>query len=465
MKKILSLLSHSKTTKLTKDHCHTRNGNGNRMTLRQVLLVAALTILSMSAVGQTYTNTSTCYGTITRSDAVSGKRMHYIKTGPTSGKLLLGFIFGGNNPYANCYSITGYNINDFTIFNDTVYFCGEDANGVGFYGWTRASGLNCTFNVYKLYNNSTTTSSDISRIKVFRSGQDLNVLLIGAYHQSSSVAYRSIFHIKNHGTCTVAYSSVEYFEDIALLDDYVVTIERKRTRDYPHEPHYMRVLNRTSFTLYDALFDYYSFWSQGIESVGNVKLQATDSNNLVSVYCKDSAYHINAYSVSSTGVLSLHKYYTIPTGILPTIGDVAYNSYDKTLAILLNIDTVGTAMFYDCTSYPTITLTSSKYPKIGSVNPPYETKLLSLTNYLSTGFAVTGYSGNKIVFWNTLGSNCGLQRQLSVTSTESSNSRALGATTRNTLNLHYSSFSKSLDPYGVTTQCQTLMPPTPIVGE
>jgi len=423
--------------------------------MRQVLLIAASIIMTTPAVGQTYISSNPGNSSvITRSNDVGNKRMHYVKTGPTSGRFLSGLVLGGNNSYFSSRDISGYNINDFTIFNDTVYFCGEDASGVGFYGWVKPSGLTWTYNIYKLYNNSAITSSDISRIRVFRSGQDLNVLLIGAYHQSSSVAYRSIFHIKNHSTCAVAYSSVEYFEDIALLDDYVVTIERKKTRDYPHEPHYMRVLNRTSFTLYDALFDYYSFWNTGIESVGNVRLQATDGNNLVSVYCKDTAYHINAYSVNSSGILYLHKYYTIPTDTLPTIGDVAYNNYDKTMAILHNLDTVGTAMFYDCTSFPNITLLDAKYPTIWYSSLQNEPKLLSVTRKPTSNFVITGVLDDRITFWNTQSVYCGLPRQLSMTSTESSVSTTYGETTKSTLNIHNSSFALSgIGFYYITTMC------------
>ncbi|MCR4811190.1 MAG: hypothetical protein K5867_01150, partial [Bacteroidales bacterium] len=195
---------------------------------------------------------------------------------------------------------------------------------------------------------------------------------------------KSIFHVKNNSTCTLAWGEVEAFDDVEILDNYVVTVERKADRFPNNYGQYMRVLNKTSFSLYDNLFDFYYDWDQRT-TTAPVQLQAVGDNRFVSVYPYDTAYYFNAYSVSS-GNISLHKYYTVPTGIQPTIGDVAYNSYDKTLAILLNIDTMGTAMFYNCTSYPTITLTTSKYPKIGSANPPYETRLLSLTNYSSSGF-------------------------------------------------------------------------------
>ena len=440
MKKSLSLLSCNITQKTMKNQFHTRI-HGLRATLCRALLPLGLLLLAVPAFGQTYVgNASNCIGTITRSNDAGGKRMHYIKTGSTSGYFALGFSLG-NNPTCGSHNITGYTINDFTVLNDTIYFCGDDANGVGFYGWARAYGLSWTYHIYKIYNSTTFTSSNISRIKVFRSGQDLNVLLIGTYRGSIFASYRSIFHIKNNDTCTVAYGDVEYFEDIAVLDDYVVAIARKKTRDYPHEPHYLRVLNKNSFTLNDTLFDYYHYWNPGIESVGNVRLQAMGLNNLVSVYCKDTAYYINTYSVNSNGVLSQHNYYTIATNTLPTIGDVAYSSTNKTLAVLHNIDTMGTAMFYDCTSFPNITLSSSIYPFVDFISPTdlVQTKLLSVTKSPSSYFVITGIYGNKPVFWKTLESFCHLERQMSVASTETYNSRAYGETHRTTMNIHYSS--------------------------
>ena len=454
MKKSLSLLSCNTTQKTMESPRHTRR-HMLRAALCRALFPLGLLLLAMPAFGQTYVgNVSNCIGTITRSNDAGSKRTHYIKFGPTSGCFTSGFSLG-NNPAFGGYEISGYTINDFTILNDTIYFCGEDTNGVGLYGWVRASGLSWTFHIYKIRNNLLSSSSNITKIKVFRSGQDLNVLLVGTYRRNIFSSYRSVFHIRNNDTCTVAYGDVEYFEDIAVLDDYVVAIARKKTRDYPHEPHYMRVLNKNSFTLNDPLFDYYHYWSPGIESVGNVRLQATGANNLVSVYCKDTAYYINTYSVDNNGILTQHNYYTIDTDTLPTIGDVAYNNTNKTLAVLHNIDTMGTAMFYDCTYFPNITLSSSIYPFVDYVSPTdfVQTKLLSVTKSPSSYFVITGTYGNKPVFWNTHEIFCHLERQLSVTLTETSNSREYGATHHAIMDIHHSSFTSSNAIYQLEGKC------------
>ena len=465
MKKTLSLLSCNKTTKLTKDHCHTRNGNRIRITLRQALLVAAVTMLSMSAVGQTYTGTSTCYGTITRNDDVSGKRMHYIKTGPTSGWFVPGFIYGGNNPYSEIREVSGYNINDFTIFNDTVYFCGEDSSGVGFYGWTSTQNdqnFQWTFHIYKLRDNFLRYVTDVRHIKVFRSGQDLNVLLIGTYKYQPFLnpvkLYSSLIHVQNNNTCTMAYSSATYFEDVAILDDYVATIERKGGRDYSREGHYLRLLNKSQFTLNDTLFDIYYSWDM-VPSIGHVRLQGMDTNRFVSVYRNDTAYYFNVYSVNN-GDLVFHKYYKVLTNTMPDIGDVAYSSSSRTLVVLHNIDTSGTAMFYNCSSFPNITLANSSYPYIGYVpgnnQLDKQTRLLSVTR----NFFITGISADNVVFWNTSASNCQRQRQMSVVSLDEEIHKDHEPISSATMTVSHSTFMKGYTMFGVSTKCQSFSPGT-----
>ena len=458
MKKSLSLLSCNTTQKTMESPRHTRR-HMLRAAICRALLPLGLLLLAMPAFGQTYVgNASNCIGTITRSNDDGTKRIHYVKNGQLSGDFFSDFTPGSPESGFTCHSITGYDITDFVVFNDTVYICGEDANGVGFYGWTSAPNtLNAswTFHIYKLYNNSSTFINQLLRIRVFRSGSDLNVLLIGMYKQSGTNSYSSIIHVKNNDTCTLAYQNDDCFYDIAILNDYVVTIEEKGgIRN--HNGHQMRVLYKSSFSLYDGLFDYYHAWGQ-VQSVGRLWFQAADGNNLVSVYRDERGYYFNAYSVSS-GFLIFHKYYTVLTSSMPTIGDVAYNSHNKTLAILHNIDTVGTATFYNCTSFPTITLSSSEYPALYNFpNPDPQTKLLSVTKRpSSSNFVVTGICQNKPVFWNT--TYCGEPREIPLTSANSSIERLLWSTIRTTMNTHYSTFTSLSSSCRVTNDCEALAP-------
>lgn len=465
MKKLLSLLSHSKTTKPTKDHCHTRNGNRSRITIRQALLVAALVMLSMPVFGQIYTGTSICKGSITRSDAVSGDCMHYVKTGSTSGYFMSELVDDNLFSYGNLHPISGYDINDFVIFNDTVYICGVDENGIGFYGWTDApSTLNANwiFVIYKLYDNADIFITNVNRIKVFRSGNDLNVLLVGTYRQSDSNSYGTIIHAKNNSVCTLAYQYGDSFNDVAILEDYVVTIEEKGDCRYPHNGHQMRVLNKNQFSLYDTLFDYYSDWGQR-QSFGRIRLQATDNNNFVSIYRDEWGYYFNTFSVN-IGSIVFYKYYTVATSALPNIGEVAYNSNTKTLAILHNIDTIGTVAFYDCSSFPNITLSSSSYPRIyDQGNQDRQTKLLSVTESpLSAYFVLSGICQNYPIIWKTASQICISQRQLSLTAAEASIERLYWATNRINMAIHQNTYTSFHDYCGLNIKCQS--PHFPIIG-
>lgn len=447
MKKSLSLLSCNTTQKTMESPRHTRR-HMLRAAICRALFPLGLLLLAMPAFGQTYVgNASNCIGTITRSNDNGTKRMHYVKDGPTSGCFLSGLTSSGNQTYFGSHTISGYDIKDFTVFNDTLYICGQDADGDGFYGWARPTGVTWTFYMYKLRN----SAINISKIRVFRSGQDLHVLLVGTYCINMFLSYRSVFHVKNNSICTVAYHVDEYFEDIAVLGNYVVTIARKGARDLLHEPHYLRVLHKNLFTLGDTLFDNYYAWHHGTESVGSVRLQATGADRFVSVFCRDSAYYINAYTVDSNGLLTHHKKYTIPTGTPPTIGDVAYNSTDSMLVILHNIDTVGTAAFYNCTSFPNMTLSNSQYPDISFNQGP---KLLSVTRRPTSNFVISGICQNRFVYWDTR--TCEMRRELFATSSSAGDGRLTWAPTRDTIYMRQRTYASPSGMYPVEPDCAGL---------
>ena len=424
------------------------------------IFMVALTIIATPIMGQTYTKNAHVEETITRSNDDGSKRMHYVKTGTTNGVFLSSFV--ANGIFFTSHQISGYKINDFTIFNDTVYFCGEDNNGMGIYGWTSTindQNFNWTFHVYKIYDNASTFTTDIRRIKVFRSGQDLNVLLIGMYKAGGSSQYGSVMHIKNNSTCTIAYLNSDFFDDVAILDNYVVTIERKGNGRAPYnDAHQMRVLNKNQFSLYDALFDYYHAIGQ-IQSLGRLWLQAANNNNrFFSVYRDNVGFYFNTFSVNGTGSLICNNYFSIATSSMPTIGDVAYNDYDKTLAILYNIDTVGTAAFFNCASFHSIYLSSANYPSIyilGTTDP--QTKLFSVTKQPSSSdFVITGICHNKLVFWNTI--NCNPSRQLSLTSIDGSLDRYLWAPNRTTIDITHLTFMSPNSEYYIYEDCVPVTP-------
>lgn len=451
MKKSLPLLSCNTTQKTMKNQRHKLIPNVSHSSLDKTIFTVVLTLLLTPTFGQSYYGNAYSEETITRSNSVGSNRMHYVKTGPTSGVFLLGLTSGGNPQYFSSYHISGYNINDFMIFNDTIYICGEDDHGIGFYGWTSGANTDWTFHIYRLYDNEKTFMTNVSRIRVFRSGQDLNVLLIGLYKLGGNYTYGSILHAKNNSMCTIAYANGDFFNDIAILDGYVVTIEQKGGKADGHQ---MRVLHKVPFSLYDTLFDTYYAWGQ-VQSFGRLWFQATDNNSLVSVYRDGVGYYINTFSVNS-GSLVFHNYNSIATSAMPDINDVAYNSYSKTLAILHNIDTVGTASFFDCTLFPNITLSYSSCPRIyglGWSDP--QTRLFSVTRLpLSSNFVVSGICQNRSVFWNTTSQDCQTYRQFSSTPASANIDHFLWATARTTIKMDYQTYKTPLEQYEVATGCE-----------
>ena len=467
MKKSLSLLPCNTARKTMKSQRHTRI-HGLRATLCRALFPLAVLLLAVPALGQTYMkNNEYSKGVITRSNEAGGKRMNYVKLTNTSGYFMSEPVDENSSCTYNAHPISGYDISDFTIFNDTLYICGEDANGVGFYGWTSAPNTlnaNWTFHIYKLYDNSSTFIDQLLRIRVFRSGSDLNVLLIGMYRQSVLNSYSSILHVKNNNACTLAYVTGECFYDFAILGDYVVTIEEKGGIRY-HNGHYMRVLNKNAFSLYDVLFDYSYSYGQ-IQSIGRLWLQAADVNNFVSVYRDEMGYYFNAFSVSG-GNLLFHKYYAVATSIMPTIGDVAYNNQNKSLAILHNEDTSGTVSIFNCTSFPNIILSDARYPRINNVGTDPQTKLLSVAKIPgSTEFVIGGVFHDHPVIWKTASENCKVQRQISVTSANSVIDGSTWVANRTTMTLNQSTYT-SYHEYGIWgIYCQSpQFPVLPPVGQ
>lgn len=406
------------------------------------LLVASLLVLFIFTGGaccQTFVyNNNNCSGSITRK--VGSRHFYYMKTGPYSGE------FFSHNPSSTIITdnkYNGYNIQDFTIAGDTVFICGEDASGKGFYGWAKTTGpfsVSWKFNIYKLYDSESVYVTDVKRIRVFNSNGNQHVLLIGRYVDTTAHLYRnSIVHIKNNSQCYAAYSPVEHFDDIAVLDEYVVTIERKTAKDYISDPHYMRVLHKNNFSLYDTLFDYYSNWHYR-RSIERIFLQTVGTNILVSIFNEDTAYYMNTYSVVND-TLQFHKCHIVHTDTVPTIQDVSYNDQTSEIIVLHGSDTSSIASVYSSSLFPILTWVSSAYPKINNALLSPYTSLNSVTPRSNTDFAITGTNHNKLVIWWK--PVCSLAREHSMTGFFSSMRRAYGCTTRVPISIHSTTLSRS----------------------
>ena len=429
-----------------------RSSRRSRWLPHRVIALLGVLFVAVPAIGQTYISTATqCEGTISRRSDTGSRRVHYLKTGPADGFFVAGSSLTiGNNIHYPRYLLNGYNVNDFTFCNDTVYFCGEDTAGIGFYGWISAQNMGIeiiwTYHFYRLYDDDDTYVTDVRHIEAFRSGGSLNVLLIGTYNHNGVLSKKSLIHVKDNSACTLAWGSVDAFDEVVVLDDYVVTANRKASRDNGHYAQYMRVLSKTPFTLYDSLFDYYSNWAERTTE-GFVSAQGVGGNRLATAFYSDTAYYVNTFTVDS-GILALHNCYTVATSAMPSIGDMAYNGSDSTLVILHNIDTVGTALFFDCSAFPVLSISRSEYPSLSFIGAP---TLLSAAKRSSDSYIVTGIMNGHPFSWNT--QSCGIQRQNTITGIETGISRALGATQRTTIGIQYNTSNENPEYFSVVPQC------------
>ena len=423
----------------------------------------------MPIFGQTYVSTGSdvCLSTISRNPTGSYP-VHYMKTGPYSGKIMFSFTYMNNIYSFKTLPITNYNVNDISVVGNTIYFCGEDSLSHGFYGvCKRGSGVNPPYyiRIYKLYNADVDYITSVQRIRVFCDGADTNVLLIGNYlHKVQNFNKSAIVHIKNNSVCTVSYGSVEHFDDVEVLDDYVVAVARKGGGGLRHEPHYMRVLNKSSFSLYDTLFDYYYGWDRR-ESTSRILLQKTNGDSLVSVYHTDNyGYYFNTYAVNSNGILQLYNYTKVdPAGYHVKVSDVSYNSSNRTLSIVHNSDTIGYASHFSCSSFPAVSYVNSYSTQFDLIiSGGNKDTLLSVAPMSSNGLYVTGIKNNKMLFWK-MPNGCDDIVQFNTGTTNSQINSSLGPTIKTSLGIHQTSFQLTVGGKPFTENCSVIVPfPVPL---
>ena len=417
----------------------------------------------MPVFGQTYISTGpdVCLSTISRNPTGSYP-VHYMKTGPYSGKIMFNFT-NVNGVYSfKTLPITNYNVNDLTVVGNTIFFCGEDSLSTGFYGvCKRGSGVNPPYyiRIYKLYNADVDYITSVQRIRVFCDGADTNVLLIGNYlHKVQNFNKSAIVHIKNNSVCTVSYGSVEHFDDVEVLDDYVVAVARKGGGGLRHEPHYMRVLNKSGISLYDTLFNYYYGWDRR-ESTSRILLQKTNGDSLVSVYHTDNCgYYFNTYAVNSNGILQLYNYTKVdPAGVHIKVSDVSYNSSNRTLSIVHNSDRIGYASHFNCTSFPVVSYSNSYSTEFVTPIVCNKDTLFSVAPMLPNGFYATGIKNNKMLFWK-MPNGCDDIVQFNTGTTNSQINSSLGPTIKTSLGIHQTSFQLTVGGKPFTENCYGIVP-------
>lgn len=418
----------------------------------------------MPLFGQTYISggSDVCLSTISRNPA-GNYTVHYMKTGPYSGKILFGFtIFNNTTSSFTALPIVNYNVNDVSVVGNTIFICGEDSLSNGFYGvCKRGNGFFPPYyvRIYRLYNSNIDNITSVRRIRVFCDGADTNVLLIGNYlNKEQGFSKSAIVHIKNNSVCTVSYGMEEHFDDVDILDNFVVTVARKGRGGLLHEPHYMRVLKKSAFSLYDSLFNHYYSWSRR-ESTSRILLQKINGDSLVSVYQTDNhGFFFNTYTVSSNGTLQMYNYTKVaPSGNNVKVGDVSYNTSNRTLSIIHNSDTIGFMSCFDCTSFPALNYNNSYTVQFGLPFVSDKDTLLSLAPYLPNGFYATGVKNNKMIFWKTP-NGCSDSVYFDAGTFNSRMGRGLEPTVKTTLGIHQVSFQVTTSRLQFEANCSPVNP-------
>lgn len=365
------------------------------------ILFITLFMFSQLCYAQNYvyidTNTNDfSIGTITRYYG-SNSPIHYMKTSDRTGKFL---IFWNQILGYRTFPFSGYNVTDFTVLGDTAYICGEEPDGKGFYAWVdlAVNQFDWQFHIYSLYN-SGAYITDLRRIRVFKINNKPQILLIGNYvNQNTNIP--AVVHVKNQNECQVAYTGGEYFDDIVVLDNYIVTVARKGYDNPTNSPHFLRVLHKNNFTLSDTLFHKSYDW-QRRSAKDRILLQDIVYNKFVSVYHMDAALYVNTFEVGVSGILQCHRYHTMPAVITDPIRDVEYNSYDATLMVIHSSDSVGIASKFRYTPADTLSWIWSRHPDMSNYCAGCYPLLMSTAKMSSNTNMVSGILHNKMVIWKT----------------------------------------------------------------
>ena len=371
--------------------------------MKSKFLYILLLLSSLCATAQTtFIDTAHTYqGSICREQS-SSKIIMYARHSQYKGYFVTNGLTSFTHAPANF--LNEYSVEDFTIFNDTIFITGITRAGNGYYGWTKIAGSSTQawdFNVYQI-----PPTSNMRRIKVFRDGSSLHVLLVGDYRDNTGI-YGAIFDIKDFDTCNVAYHGMEYFDDVELTNDYVVTVARKETSDSSQRALYTRIAPKTAFSLTSTQFSTCYLGSGIAKAQGAAHLQAVGLNKFVTVYGREYTIYINTQEVNS-GVLNLCRHYTIPSAEPVRIRDLAYNSSCSKLVVLHSYDTIGSASIYSCTTPNILTWLETIKPLLYVAgNLVHSISLSSAAALGSSKFFVSGLHNDILTVWRT-GTTCDL---------------------------------------------------------
>ena len=247
------------------------------------------------------------------------------------------------NSSVPCVAIVNRNVKDFIVLGDTVYFTGTLSSGTGYYGWfslndvINYSPLSPGLIKYKRFNiNSTYRFRDMDCIKAYFYQGIRYILLIGnRITMATGEVSRCLFEDKTYtgASCTYATGGGDYFDDIVILNDYVVSVARKGDGSMQHTPIYIRRYNKSNSITDFNLIRLYD-WSV-IEAVGRIRAQETGNNRFSIAYgWEGNGYVVSCFRIPVSTLILDKIYRTQNITAQCNIKDVGYRSGDSTLLVM-----------------------------------------------------------------------------------------------------------------------------------
>ena len=272
----------------------------------------------------------------------SGKHVIYGQENALSGFFIIEDPLSTTNYYK--LKIDGYVVRDFVVLNDNVFFTGDDHHGDGFYAYfslnAATSGVvNITYR-HLLDNDYQFTG--MRCIKAFTQGNETYVVLIGTRVRNGAVQ-QCLFNASNSTTDSYyLYDEIEHFDDVEILDEYIVSAARKGGDD-ELDPVFLRFFDRGSLPQWGPVGDYMYHDKNNLFALGRVRLQKYSGDNCGLLFknkfseCSIFSFEVNPYASSSTFVINTTYSYINHSNILiDTLLDVGFNQSDSRLFALCN---------------------------------------------------------------------------------------------------------------------------------
>ena len=277
----------------------------------------------------------------------SGKHVIYGQENALSGFFIVEDPLSTINYYK--LKIDGYVVRDFVVLNDNVFFTGDDHHGDGFYAYfslnAATSGVvNITYR-HLLDNDYQFTG--MRCLKAFTQGNETYVVLIGTRVRNGAVQ-QCLFNVKNSdNTSNYLFDGIEHFDDVEILDDYIVSAARKGGDD-ELDPVVLRFFERDSLPYWGLLGDTMYHDKDNFYAMGRVRLQKYNGDNCGLLFknkfseCSIFSFEVYPYVLGITNVINTSHLYNNNNNSnirIDTLLDIGFNQSNSRLFALC--DTIG----------------------------------------------------------------------------------------------------------------------------